>query len=328
MIGDEYNLAYLGQAIRWIPRLVVAHLLTAVGICYGIAAWVWSNSGRWPRYGSPESWSSDPLAGSPVVYQLGLVIVVCALGIAPFSAIWSVVELVNALRKSKSDGVALSIAALILGVVLWVDPLGFLVSRLTNASRCVERWFRLRVTASRGVGLLVAIVLDWFPGSYRSLTEIERGEAAGVFGASIDLDKVKLAVKSLPVDVIEKLNGGRTFTTMYLINFASWDKIDVDTLIHELTHVWQGLQEGPVYMVEALEAQLIGKGYNYGYDDSADGRQFGTGGEDELVAAAGDLRHFNEEQQAQMIMHYHARKTAVPSRDLTAWQPYANVVFA
>jgi len=178
------------------------------------------------------------------------------------------------------------------------------------------------------IALLVAIVLDWFPGSYRGLTDIERTEAAGVFGTSIGLDKVKLAVKSLPVDVVEKLNGGRTFTTMYLINFASWDKITLDTLIHELTHVWQGLQEGPVYMIEALEAQLIGAGYNYGYDNTADGDEYGDGGEDDLVAAGGDFSRFNPEQQAQVIMHYHARKTATPPKDVTAWQPYANVVFA
>jgi hypothetical protein len=171
-------------------------------------------------------------------------------------------------------------------------------------------------------------VLDWFPGAYRALTSIERTEASGVFGASIDLDKVKLAVKSLPVDLVETLNGGRTFTTMYLINFASWDKISLDTLIHELTHVWQGLQEGPVYMVEALEAQLIGAGYNYGYDETADGKQFGNGGEGELAAAGGNLAAFNPEQQAQVIMHYHARKTAAPPFDVTAWQPYANAVFA
>jgi hypothetical protein len=178
------------------------------------------------------------------------------------------------------------------------------------------------------IALLFAIILDWFPGTYRPLTDIEHAEAASVFGKSIDLDKVKLAVKSLPVDLIETLNHGRTFTTMYLINFASWDKVDLDTLIHELTHVWQGLLEGPVYMIEALEAQLIGKGYNYGYKETFDGNEYGDGGEDNLAAAGGNFGHFNQEQQAQIIMHYHARKTATPPRDLAAWQPYANVVFA
>jgi len=179
-----------------------------------------------------------------------------------------------------------------------------------------------------GIALVVATILDWFPGTYRPMTDAEATEAAGVFGSSIELPKVKIAVKSLPVDLIEKLNGGRTFTTMYLLNFASWNKVTIDTLIHELTHVWQGLQEGPVYMIEALEAQLIGKGYNYGYDNDADGSEFGVGAEPALNAAGGVLSSFNEEQQAQIIMHYHARKTAMPPLDVTAWQPYANAVFA
>jgi len=178
------------------------------------------------------------------------------------------------------------------------------------------------------VALLVAIILDWFPGTYRGLTDAEHGEAAGVFGASIDLGKVRIAVKSLPVDVVEKLNGGRTFTTMYLLNFASWSKVTIDTLIHELTHVWQSLQEGPVYMIEALEAQLIGQGYNYGYDETTDGSTYGVGAEPKLNAAGGALTSFNVEQQAQIIMHYHARKTAQTPMDISAWQPYANVVFA
>src|SRR6185295_13200296 len=63
------------------------------------------------------------------------------------------------------------------------------------------------------IALLFAIILDWFPGSYRPLSDTERAAAAGVFGSSIDLDKVKIAVKSLPVDLIETLNGGRVFTT-------------------------------------------------------------------------------------------------------------------
>ena len=81
-------------------------------------------------------------------------------------------------------------------------------------------------------------------------------------------------------------------------------------------------------MIEALEAQLIGAGYNYGYDETASGQEFGDGAEGALASAGGDLAQFNKEQQAQIIMHYHARKTALPPQDLAAWQPYANVVFA
>ena len=177
--------------------------------------------------------------------------------------------------------------------------------------------------ALSAVALVVTAILEWFPGDYRALTASERLEADRVFGTSIELDKVRVAVKSLPVDVIEYLNGSRAFTTMYLLNFASWVEVTLDTLIHELTHVWQGVQVGPVYMVQALEAQLSGEGYNYGYTNSTDGE----GGQDDLAAAAGDFEHFNREQQAQIVMHYWVRRYKEVI-DFAAWQPYANVVHA
>src|SRR5262249_32422736 len=130
-------------------------------------------------------------------------------------------------------------------------------------------------------------------------------------------------------------NGGRAFTTMYLINFASWDKLSMPTLVHESTHVWQGVVAGPVYMVEALEAQLMGQGYNYGYTEDANGQDTGEGAQAELQAAGGDFSKFNREQQAQIIMHYYTRKF-VPhfdpqhqpvTLDVSAWQPYANQVY-
>jgi hypothetical protein len=173
------------------------------------------------------------------------------------------------------------------------------------------------------IALVVTAILEWFPGDWRPLTAAERVEADRVFGTSIELDKVRVAVKSLPVDVIEKLNGERPFTTMYLLNFASWADVKTDTLIHELTHVWQGVQDGPVYMIQALEAQLSGEGYNYGYTNAEDGED----GQDDLAAASGDFDHFNREQQAQIVMHYWVRRFK-ELIDFSAWQPYANVVHA
>jgi hypothetical protein len=173
------------------------------------------------------------------------------------------------------------------------------------------------------IALAFTLILEWFPGAYRPLTATERGEAEKVFGRSIDLDKVRLAVMSLPVDLIQLCNNERPFTTMYLINFASWDKLSDSTLIHEMTHVWQGVVAGPIYMVEAIEGQLSAEGYNYGYDDN----ETGEGGQPELQAAGGNFNSFNREQQAQIIMHYYVRRF-VKGLDFTAWQPYANVVHA
>jgi hypothetical protein len=189
-----------------------------------------------------------------------------------------------------------------------------------SALEVLQAAFEISASAAATV---FTLLLEWFPGSYRPLSETERADADEVFGAALPLDQVRLAVMSLPVDFIEWVNGGRPFTTMFLINFASWANIKIETLMHELTHVWQGMVAGPVYMVEALEAQASAEGYNYGYTNSENGE----GAQDRLNAAAGDFTVFNREQQAQIIMHYFVRRYE-QALDYSAWQPYANIVHA
>ena len=191
----------------------------------------------------------------------------------------------------------------------------------------------LRAAAELGLSALTltfSIVLDWYPGTYRYLTAEERAEAEKVFGSSIELDKVRLAVMSLPVDLIQYVNNERPFTTMYLINFASWNDLEDPVLIHELTHVWQGSVAGPVYMVEALDAQITDPdGYNYGYEDTTTGAYNGEGGQNELLAANGNLDEFNREQQAQIAEHYYVRRYKEdPPLNYTAWEPYIDVIQA
>jgi hypothetical protein len=166
-------------------------------------------------------------------------------------------------------------------------------------------------------------------GGHRDLSPTERKEAARIFGTSIDLDRVKVAAASLPADVINYVNGGRPFTTMYVINFASWATVEMHDLIHELTHVWQGVQTGPLYMVRALEAQ-IGAGvtslFHTGrYNDSVSYDVFRA----DLVAAGGDFSRFNPEQQATIVERYWMMQyggssfTASVYGDVTQYQTYA-----
>jgi hypothetical protein len=139
---------------------------------------------------------------------------------------------------------------------------------------------------------------------------------------------VKVAAASLPADVINYINGGRPFTTMYVINFASWATVEMHDLIHELTHVWQGVQTGPLYMVRALEAQ-IGAGvtslFHTGkYDDSKSYDVFQA----DLVAAGGDFSRFNPEQQATIVERYWMMRfggSTFPAAvgDVSQYQPYA-----
>jgi hypothetical protein len=128
-------------------------------------------------------------------------------------------------------------------------------------------------------------------------------QATKVFGSSIKLDRVKIGFAALPGDVMRLLNVEmpRAFTTMYLLNFGPGAKVDMQTIIHELTHVWQGVQEGPLYMTRALEAQ-IGAGldslFHQGtYDDAKS--YLVT--DQMLIDAKGDLKKFNPEQQATII---------------------------
>lgn len=127
-------------------------------------------------------------------------------------------------------------------------------------------------------------------GGHRSLTPTERREAKKIFGCSIDLDRVKIAAGSLPADVANLINGERPFTTMYVINFASWSNVNPQTLIHELAHVWQAVVDGPVYMVEAIRSQLVGQGY--------------TVTKTILNNANGDIKNLEREQQATVVEHY------------------------
>jgi len=181
------------------------------------------------------------------------------------------------------------------------------------------------------LGTAFTLILEWFPGSYRPLSATELTAATEVFGSSVPLDQVRLAVLSIPVDVIEwieqEVTGqqGRAFTTMTLINFPSWEKLGTDTVVHELTHVWQNFQVGPIYMVEALEAQMSKAGYNYGFTNDAQGWLDGEGAQQALINAKSNYNSFNREQQAMIIQHYWMRRYS-ENKEYTEWQPYADIV--
>jgi hypothetical protein len=174
----------------------------------------------------------------------------------------------------------------------------------------------LKAAAVAGVSVLAlafAVALE-ICGGHRALTPDERREARRIFGWSIDLDRVKIAVASLPADLINWLNGQRTFTTMYVINFASWDHVVTHTLIHELTHVWQATVAGPVYMVEALHSQFFGRGYEVTDAD--------------LAAANGDITKLEREQQAVVVERYWIAKFGGGlATDVAKYEPLAQDVF-
>ena len=59
-----------------------------------------------------------------------------------------------------------------------------------------------------------------------------------------------------------------------LINFDADDApFERFTLVHEMTHVWQNQNVGPIYMGHAVFDQIAqgDAAYNYGYDESLAG---------------------------------------------------------
>ena len=191
----------------------------------------------------------------------------------------------------------------------------------------------LKAAAQVSVSVLLLAVASIFEilGGHRGLLPHELAEAEKIFGKSIDLSRVKIATASLPADLLNWINGDRPFTTMYIINFGRNAVIDMATLIHELTHVWQGAQSGPLYMTRALEAQ-IGAGvkelfHSGHYDDSA---AYAVT-DQELLDHAGDFSKFNPEEQASIVEHYWLQKfsgKSFPSLPTVAQlEPYARQVF-
>ncbi|HWZ42313.1 MAG TPA: hypothetical protein VNW97_02505 [Candidatus Saccharimonadales bacterium] len=164
------------------------------------------------------------------------------------------------------------------------------------------------------VGLALAVIMEVF-GGHRPLNDAEIKEARKIFGWSIPLERVKLAVASVPADLVNWINGNRAFTTMYVINFASWFDIDknMHSLIHELTHVWQATTSGPVYMVEALDSQLFGRGYNVTDAD--------------LARANGNFNKLEREQQAVVVEYYWWGRYGGAGFDWKKYEPLAKAVY-
>jgi Ca2+-binding RTX toxin-like protein len=120
----------------------------------------------------------------------------------------------------------------------------------------------------------------------RGMSSEEIQLARGVFGNSIPYELVRIDELSLMAGI------GRTHVTGYIIN--STESLDDPTLIHELTHVWQYVQDGLVYIPEAIAGQAGDDGYDYG----------DVAGLRDKMAAGNGLSAFNPEQQGTIVADY------------------------
>jgi Ca2+-binding RTX toxin-like protein len=136
-----------------------------------------------------------------------------------------------------------------------------------------------------GLGEAWEIAFEILKPWQRGMTSDEINVARSVFGNSIPWDRVRLDEHSLMASI------GRTHVTGYIINSTS--NLDDRTMIHELTHVWQYVKDGLVYIPEALDAQA-GEGYDYGGLSAL-----------RLKKAEGKgLSAFNREQQGEIVADY------------------------
>jgi hypothetical protein len=164
---------------------------------------------------------------------------------------------------------------------------------------------------------LVSVVLEVF-GVFRGLNATERAVGERIYEDTLPWDDIQVFEGSYVSWAAAQNTGGPTgVVTMRIIHFPeSYDPALADDqawLVHELMHVWQGQQTGPVYMAHALIGQG-GAGYDYGGDPA-------------LVANAGTgLAAFNPEQQGDIMRDYHRRLVA--AGDTTPFDAYVTEVRA
>ena len=116
------------------------------------------------------------------------------------------------------------------------------------------------------VGLLdtaIFVLMNLLNG-FRHLSAAELADVEPVFGDSIDFDHVYIATDSPTNSIFFGIQDfftgepeSRAFTTGNLINFDADDgPIERHTLVHEMTHVWQNQNVGPIYMAHAIATHI------------------------------------------------------------------------
>jgi hypothetical protein len=150
-----------------------------------------------------------------------------------------------------------------------------------------------------GIGELYETAMDFVKFNTRKLTGDEIKLASSVFGSSINYELVRVDERALLGPSWTK----RAYVSFHVIN--DWGHIKADTLLHELTHVWQYEQDGAIYMPQAIHAQAWGEGYTYkGAAGLRNAQTNGLG-----------FRDFNREQQGQIVQDFYLLKTTGKTMD-------------
>lgn len=121
----------------------------------------------------------------------------------------------------------------------------------------------------------------------RGLKPDEIAELRKVYGDTIDYSQVRIKEGKAGLLSVFSQGGDRPFTLGNTI-YMKEDK-SLNTLVHEMAHVWQHQNGGTDYLTEALGAQFVGDGYDF-----EKGLQEGK-----------TWSELNPEQQAEMIQTAH-----------------------
>jgi hypothetical protein len=163
----------------------------------------------------------------------------------------------------------------------------------------VSRWLGCRLVdllEIAAIGEIYETIVDLLKVNTRALTEAEIRDASSIFGSSLNLRLVRVDRFA----VLGPAFSHRDYTSFHTIN--GWRENRRDVLIHELTHVWQYVRAGAVYMPQALYAQIWGAGYRYG----------GCDGLCAALAEGAGLTSFNREQQAQIVQDFYRMRQSDP----------------
>jgi hypothetical protein len=151
------------------------------------------------------------------------------------------------------------------------------------------------------------------------LEPAEAAAAASVMGPdAVRWHEVRVAEGGV-LRIAFHFNKQRAFTLWHTINLPSkgnHTRANMGILVHELVHVYQYEQLGSAYLPEAVHAQHMPEGYDYGKElgllrDRSDGKRFCD---------------YNREQQAQIVQDFydalHGRDAGDATRGSTALACY------
>jgi hypothetical protein len=149
--------------------------------------------------------------------------------------------------------------------------------------------FSVLILSLFGIAEIYETITDFIKFNTRSLTPWEKKMLKGVYGKSINYNRVRIDNLGL----IGPKQFRMCYVSFYTIN--SWGDMSNYLLVHEMMHVWQYQKMGAVYIPRALAAQNSPMGYNYGGLDALK----------EAIENGQGLKAFNLEQQADIITDYY-----------------------